>query len=325
MPAGNSSFSTLIATTLQNFMNKIEESVITNNALFYMLNKAGNVKVVNGGRTFVRQIMYKTNSSFQARASLDEIDLNVTDPISASEWNIKIIDGAVVLPYLDVAMNSGDREKLLDYVNSKKLEAEYSIGEIMGDQVFGAGTGANDFDGLQKLISETPTSQTNVGGINPQTTGNDYWRNYSYGTAVTAFNTSNNGLNALNTSITESTFGNKGPKLIITTKAIWNLLHLALTGNIRYTPTDLPLGKLGFMALQYANMPVLFDDNCPAEALYGIDTDGISLNLLRQGNFKNTEFQPSHNKLLESSLLYIFGNLTMGIRRTSFVIDSITG
>ena len=325
MAAGNTNFTTLISTTLQNFANKLEDSVITNNALFFMLKKAGNVKVVSGGRQFVRQLLFQVNSSFAARTSLQTIDLPVTDSVTATTWDIKIVDGSVVLPIFDVAQNSGDKEKLLDYINAKKTEAEVSMGEILGDEVFGTAAASQNFDGLQKLIHEDPTSQTDVGGINPQTSGNEYWRNYSHDTAVTAFNTSLAGFNAIDTSINQSTFGRMGPKLIVTTKLVWTLFQLGLTSNMRYSRVDLPIGKAGFKALEYATIPVVFDDNCPTNNLYGIDTEGISLNILSQGNFKQTPFVPARNQLAESSLLYFFGNLTMGSRRTNFVIDEISG
>ena len=324
MATGNSNFTTLISTTLQNFSNKLLDSVVTNNALAYMLYKSGNVKTVNGGRSFVRQLLYKTNSSFAARGSMDTIALDVTDPVTATEWSIKVLSGAITIPYLEAAMNAGDKEKLLDYVNVKKEEATVSMGEILGDQVFGSSTATNDFNGLQVLIHEDPTSQTDVGGINPQTSGNTFWRNYSYDTAVTAFGTANAGFNAIDTSINQSTFGKAGPKFIVTTKAIWTLFQLALTTNMRYAAMDLPVGKAGFKALEYINMPVIFDDNCPAGNLYGVDTDGISLNVLSQGDMKMTPFLPARQQLAESALLYFFGNLTMGSRRTQFVIDSIT-
>jgi hypothetical protein len=270
-------------------------------------------------------LLYKTNSSFQARASLDTITLPVTDPITEAEYQVRVIDGSIALPTLDIAKNAGNREKLQDYAAVKEMEAQVSMEEILGDQVFGDGSGSDDFDGLQKLIHEDPTSQTDVGGIDPSASDNGYWRNYSYDTAVTAFNANQAGLDAIDTSLNNSTFGRQGPKLIVTTAAVFTLFQLGLTALMRYKTTDENSGAIGFKALEYAGMPVVFDSNCPAGNLYGIDTTAIRLQVLAQGDMKQTPFLFHTDKLLESALIYFFANVTAGARRTSFVIDSITG
>ena len=317
----NANFTTLIATTLQNFSNKILDNVVTNNSTLYFLKKRDNIKVVSGGRTFVEQLMYKTNASFAARGGLDVITTPVTDAITASEWNIKVVSGSIVLPTLDVAKNSGSKERLLDYAKAKALEAEVSMGEVLGDQLYNSAAGANDFDSIVDIIAEVPTASTSVGGINAS--ANSYWQNISYDTVVTAFNTSQAGLNAIDTALNLATFGRMGPKLMVTTKAIYTLYQLGITTNQRYAPID--IGNAGFKALQYATIPIVFDDNVPAGNLYGIDTDALKLKVLSQGNMRQTPFQMKFDQLAEAALLYIFGNLTCNSRRTQFVIDSITG
>jgi len=194
------------------------------------------------------------------------------------------------------------------------------MSEVMGDQVFKDGTGTKDFDGLQNIINED--RNTECGGITASAT-NTYWRPYSYDTEVSAFNTSNNGLTAMDTVLNNTTFGRSGPRLVITTKTVFQLYHLALTSNVRCT--SLEVGDLGFRSLAYTTMPVMFDDNCTSGNMYFIDTDNLWLQLLARGNFKVSDFEYSHNQLTRVALMYVFGNLTTGSRRTQGVIDSITG
>jgi len=319
----NPNYTTLIASTLENRSDKIFNNVISNNAVLFMLQKAGNIRIKQGGRLFLHPILYKKNSSFQARSKLDTISLPVTDPVTDSQWDIKILDGSVVLPTLDVAMNSGSREKVRDYIADKELEAETSMTEILGDQMMNTSVGSNDLDSVPRIISETPSSDTDVGGIDSSSSANSYWRNEAYATVVSGWNTSQEGLNALDTALNNATFGKQGPKLIATTKAIFTLYMLGLTTNVRYA--NLEMGDAGFKALQYATIPFVFDDNCPSGNLYGIDTDALRWQVLAQGNMRRTPFQWAHNQLVESSLMYIFSNLTCGSRRTNLVMNSITG
>lgn len=320
----NASFTTLIATTLQNYSNKILDNIVSNNAALYFMKKAGNIQVVGGGRQFVEQLLWRANTSFAARASMDTILTPVTDAITAAVYEVKVVSGSIVIPTLDVAKNSGSKEKLIDYTKAKIMEAEVSMGEVLGDQMFTATPGANDMDSLPYLISTTPSTQTDVGDIDSSNSAYSYWRNYVYTTSsISTFNSTQNGLNAIDTSLNASTFGRMGPKLIITTKKNYTLYQLSLTSNARYMNMD--LGDAGFKALQYATIPFVFDDNCPANYLYGIDTESIKLKVLAQGNLKQTAFQIATDQLASSALMYLFGNLTCNSRRTNFVIGTISG
>ena len=319
MALPNTNFTTLIASTLQNFSQKIFDNVTTHTTLTRFLKEKGNIKIVGGGRQFIHQLLYQKNTSFGSRASMDTISLPTTDPISASEWEIKVLSGSIVLPELDIAKNAGSKEKLLDYANAKRMEAEVSMAELLSDQIWKESTGDNDFDSIPEIINEDPTAA--VGGINGS--AQSFWRNVSYGTTVSAFSANNAGINAIDTALMDATHGTQGPKLIVTTKAVFTLYNNSLASNVRYNNTK--SGDAGFKELYYADMPFVADADCPSANLYGIDTDNLKLQVLAQGNFGQSPFKWSTNQLAQSSLMYLFANLTCGSRRTNFVIDSITG
>ncbi len=323
MATGNTSYSTLITTTLQDHGREIFDAVSTNNALYWMLEKSGNIKIRSGGRSFTHPLIYATNSSFQMYDKLETISLPITDNASRADYPIKIAAGSIVLSTIDLAMNAGDREKLLDLAEEKKLEAEISMTELMGDQVFADGSNDKDFDGLNFLINATPSSQTNVGGIDASATGNTYWRNHTNTTGTAAFNTDLAGRDIMNEVLNNTTFGRQGPKAVFTTKAVYQLYELGLTSNIRYQQTD--LGDAGFRHLQFTTMPVLFDDNATTAYMYFVDTDSLWLQVLAQANMQVTQFQLKQDQLASSSLMYLAGNLTTGSRRTQGLATGITG
>lgn len=324
--AGNTNFGTLATTTLQNFSNEIFDNVVTNNALLYHLKKAGNIKMVGGGRQFTHPVYYRANDTFKAISKLGTIDLNIQDDITRAVYDIKVIAGSIVLSQVEQAMNAGDKEKLIDYIEHKKQAAEVTMSEVLGDQVFNTAvtaSGSDNMDSIPYLINTVPTAQTDVGGIDSTGAAQTYWRNYVYSTAVTGFGTNQAGIIAMDTTLNNSTFGRQGPKIIITTKAIFTLYQAALTANVRYM--KLEDGDAGFKNLLYATLPVMFDDNCPTGRMYFIDTDALRLQVLTQGNMAMTAFQQAPTQLVSSALLYMLGNLTLGSRRTNGVIASITG
>lgn len=298
------------------------DSVTTNTTLTRYLKAAGNIKVVSGGRKFVHPLLYAKNSSFAARASLDTITLPVTDSITASEWNIRVLSGSVVLPELDIAMNAGSKEKLLDYADAKRMEAEISMSELLSDQVFStSGATGNNFDSIYTIVSTTASTESTLcGGIDGS--GNSFWRNSVYDTTVASFNSAQEGINQLDQQLNKTTFGTQGPKLIVTTKKIFTLYMLGLTSNARYT--NMMVGDAGFKQLMYADIPFVFDDDCPTNYLYGLDTDNLKLQVLAQGNFGQSPFKWSQDQLSQSALMYLFANLTCGSRRTNFVMNSVS-
>lgn len=315
----NSNFDRIASETLQNHGKEIFDNITTNNALLYILKKRDNIKVVGGGRQFTHPLFYKLNTSFKSYAKLDPIDTPIMDDITRAEYDIKIVAGSLVISIFEEAQNNGDKEKLLDLADTVRMAAENSMSEVLGDQVWADGTGATDFDGLAQLISITPAVGT-VGNINAATYS--YWRNQADTTGTAAFNTSSAGLKLMNSMLNSCTFGRMGPRAIITTKAIYGLYEIGLTSNIRYANTE--MGDAGFQSLQYTTMPVLFDDNCPSGRMYFIDTDSLWLQVLSRGNMQVTPFETSHNQLSKTALMYLFGNLTTGSRRTSGVLTAIT-
>lgn len=312
MATGNSSFTKLITTTLQNLPSEVFDAVSTNNALLYMLQKKGNLKIVSGGRSFTHPIFYKPNTSFKSYGKTDTIDTPLMDDITRAEYPIKIIAGSVVISLLEEAMNAGNKEKLIDLVDETVTRAKISMAEVMGDQVFGDGLGENDMDGLQHLIHTAPSGQTDVGGISAS--ANTYWRN-QIGTTTDFSASSAVSLGKMSALVANCTFGRQGPRLVITTKTLYSEYEAMLSSNIRYVTTE--LADAGFLHLAYQTMPLISDDNCPSGGMYFIDTDNLWLQVLSRGNMELTDMQPSHDQLMRVALLYIFGNLTTGSRRTN--------
>ena len=320
MPTGNTNFTTLITTTLQNHGREIFDALSTNNALFFMLKKRGNIKIVGGGRTFTHPIYYKQNTSFKSYPKLGTIETPLVDDITRAEYPVKVIAGSAVLSTLEEAMNAGNREQLIKLATETMEGAKISLSEVMGDQSWKDGTVPDDFDGLQHLIPAVPASATNIGGINPSTAGNEYWRS-QLGDNIGTFNTGDEGITDMNALYNSCIFGSQGPTAVFTTKTVFGLYELSMTSNIRHLKTE--LGDTGFVHLAYKTMPILFDDNCPSGKLYMLDLNSLWLQVLARGNFLTRPFEISINQLLRVALIYVFGNLTTGSLRTQGHIESV--
>lgn len=315
----NTSFGRLVTTTLQSHGTEIFDAVSTNNALFYMLKKRGNIRLSPGGRKFTHPIYWAQNSTFQSYAKNAAIGTSIQDDITRAEYDIKCIAGSLALSKQEEAMNAGSKEGLIKLAREVKEGAEISMVEVMGNQVWAAGSG-DDFDGIQSFIEKVvPASQTlSPGGIARGTYS--YWRNQKGATDASDFSTASTGMELWNTLLNDCTFGNQGPTAVFTTKTVYAIYESTLTTNQRYYQTE--LADAGFRHLAYATMPLLFDDNCPSQGTYFLDLNSLWLQLLARGNFQTTPFQDSINQLTRVALMYVFGNITCGSMRTQGFITT---
>ena len=323
MATGNANFTAAISRTLQHHDREIVDAVSGQNALTWLLKSKGNIKVRTGGRNFTHPILFGTNTSFREYTKYEEIDTPDPDILTRAEYSQRILAGSIILSWLEQAQNAGDKEKLLDYGEEKQLEGVVSMGEKLSELLWRASPTSTQWESLPKLVNDSPSTQTDVGGIDPSASGNTYWRNQTYTTAVTAFNTASTGLTAISTLVNNASSGPNGPQVHITTKAIWSLYDVGQAGNRRYTHAD--LADAGFMNLDYAGKPVLADSSCTASHWFALNTDQLWLQVLRRGNMITTEATAAPKQLADIILMYLFGNLTMGDRRTSGVVTNITG
>ena len=314
MPA-NTSYNAQQSRTQPNFGDDVFDGISTNNAFLWMLRQSGNIKVTDGGRTFTHPLHYALNPTFAARAHDASISGSDAQTHTHSEWNPRVISGRIDLFKLHQAMNQG-KAVILQYLEEKKSSAITTLSEIMGDQLVD-GTGTDpDWDSIETIVSTTNT--TTVGGI----AGSDAtWRNYSAAIGG-AFNTSNNGITAMAAMVRSTTFGKASPRAIFTTGAVYDLYYISQAGNIRYYNEE--LADAGFEHLNYGRRPVVWDDNIDTGLMYGVNTDSLWLQVLRQGNIVTTEFLAATGQLSDSALMYVFGNLTTGSRREHGVITGIT-
>lgn len=309
------SWNAAVSRTNPNYGDEIFDGISTNNALVWMLRQSGNIRVTEGGRTFTHPLIYAVNSSFGARAALGTIPTPDPDVLTRSEWNIRTISGSITISKLEEAQNQG-KSQIIRLLEEKKQEAQISMTEVLGDQLVGGGGVDPNWDSLTTIISTTNT--TTVGGI----AGSDAsWRNYSAAIGG-AFNTSSNGITAMDLAVRGCTFGSRGPRAIFTTSAVWGLYYISQAGAIRYYNEE--LADAGFKHLNFGTLPVLWDDNVVAGRLYLVDTDSLWLQVLSKGNMVTTEFLPAVNQLSSVALMYLFGNLTTGSRRTQGIVTGIT-
>jgi hypothetical protein len=176
MALPNSSFSDIIATTLQGYSGELADNITNHNALLKQINSKGNKQTATG-RTIVQELEYATNGTTMWYSGAEELDISAQDTFTAAEFNYKQLAGNAVITGLEQIQNSG-KEAVHNLLKSRIRNLEKSLTNTMATALYadGTGTASKELGGLQLLVSDAGTGT--VGGIISST--ETWWKNKIY-------------------------------------------------------------------------------------------------------------------------------------------------
>lgn len=318
MASPNTDFNYLATTTLQAASAEIADNYTNHIGLLWFINRVKGKRVKAGGRQILEALAYKKNSTFGVIAKTGVIATTPQDPYTNAEFDWKYAAGSIAYYDPDIQMNRG-KEQVYNLLTNLKKDAIRALTEIIAEQMYESGT-APAFDGLQLMVAEDPTTGS-YGEINRATAGNEFWANYFYPAAVAAFNTTNAGRIAMDTTYLSCVRGTEHPSLWVTTLAIYMLYHLSLTTNQRYE--DTATANAGFTNIKHFQIPVIFDYYCPAGNMYAVNTNHVFFNVLKGRDAWVEGFYPADNQLTYSSKVATYGNLSCSWAKGQGVIGSV--
>lgn len=313
--SANPSFDQIASTTFKNLEKSIADNVSNHIPLLRLMRMKGAVKA-SGGDTIVRPIL-TAFSNAQSYSGSDVIDITHSNDISAAEYNWKQTVVPIVIENIEAARNSGESQQI-DLIDALKEQAQLSMENKVSSMMFGDGTGnsGKDMLGLQAIVANLPTSGT-LGGINRAT--QSFWRN-GYNTSVGAYATYL--FSAMSTAIRSVTRGTDRPDIIVTDTTNFGYLETLAFGKAQYQNSA--LADLGFQALKFEGIDVIFDQNCPAGKMYILNTKYLKLYEHKDYNMKVGKFiEPANQDIIVAKLRY-YAQLTTNRAESAYVLDGIT-
>jgi hypothetical protein len=302
MATGNSNFDTLLSTTLNAYLPKLEDNIFTARALTYWLASKDRIRKIGGGAKIVEPLIYAQNTTAGSYSGYDTISTTAQTGITAAEYPWRQFAATISINGLEEAQNSGE-EQLINLLEAKIMQTEETISEKMDVMLYSDGTGnsSKDFLGLEHFIATTPTSGT-VGGIDRSDSTNAFWRNYVESTTkaltmadmATAYNTVSK--------------GNDQPDFIITSQALFEKYESLLQPQLRFTDTKTADG--GFQNLLFKTAPVMFDTNNPSGTVYFLNSKYLKLVAHSSKWFDTTDFVKPTNQDARFAQILCYGNLT---------------
>jgi hypothetical protein len=263
---------------------------------------------------------YAENTSNQMIGELGTIDTTRIDVFDVARYDWKIAAGAVTFSDLEKLRAAASSGKY-DLVAEKLENGRDSHIALLNRQCWGLGIGSNDIDGIQKLISSTPTTGS-VGGVNRGTFS--FWRNRQNSGAKTTV-IYDNLRSAIRTTWNQCSLGGvkMKPTHIVMDQTTFGGYEGILIANEQIMTADKQKrADAGILqgALMFKDAPVFFDEDAPADSVYLLNNEVLKFVYLKNGWMKLKEEVEPSNQLASVRRIATFGNLcTSGSRHLGVV------
>src|SRR6516162_2155969 len=126
MAFANTSYSDVLATTIESRSGVVADNVRNNNALLTRSKTRGREKPFTGGSTILQELSFQSNSTAMYYSGAEVLNISPADVISAAQYSIKQCAVAVTINGLETLQNSGE-EQIIDLFDARLDVAEASI------------------------------------------------------------------------------------------------------------------------------------------------------------------------------------------------------
>ena len=313
MASANTNFDEIITTSLMARQGTLADNVTNHNALLRILKQGGNTRLLDGGEKIVRELDFAENSTFKYYSGYEVLDIQPSDVMSAAEYDWAQAAVVVTCSGRQMRQNAG-RNRTIDLVASRIKNAENTMANNISTGIYSDGTGSSGLQigGLQLLVADVPTSGT-PGNINRQTY--TFWQNSEYDCTSDGTGSATAALiqGYMNELWLLCVRGSDKPDLIVADTAYFNFFWDSLQTIQRITTSD--KGSSGFRSLEYngpgGSAMVTYDDACPANHMYMLNTDYLSWDVHKDANFAAIDDRQSVNQDAVVKPIIFMGNLTM--------------
>lgn len=304
------------------FGKKPTDVIFNSRAAFFFLGKDGFKEKAGGGRLYEWSIEYAENTTHVMQGEMDTLDTTRIPVFDALRYNIKIAAGTVVYSDLDELRASGGEEKF-DLIGARLENGKNSHIALLNRQIWGSGSGANDIDGLQKLISITPTTGT-VGGVNRANFSFHRNKQTSGAKTSTAYDNLRSALTSVHNQCSQGGTENL-PTALLWDRATQEGYEGTLVTLERYNKEDRKSGgDAAFLnkALMFKGIPSFYDEDAPAGEARFVNNKAMKFAFHRWMHM-DPAVDPA-NQLSNVHKLSTFGNLCLIASRNTGVVSAIT-
>lgn len=309
---GPANVTSLIATTLSTYGKSLGDNV--HKAIPALAWLAIKKRVTEeGGATIVRSVVFGSNSTAGFYASDDVLDTTIQDNFTSAQFQWRQAAASIIVTGRIALQNAG-RAQVIDYAKAQIDNALASLKETIDIKLFASTQTGSNITPLYAAISNTGT----YGDINGGT--NSWWQS----TVTTSGSFAARGLSDLRTAWDNVAIKMPagGPDLLLSDQTSYEAYEATLTPTVRYT--DVSMGDLGFVNLQYKQAVWTWDPNATTGTIFGLNSKALELVQHSDRLFTLSKWVKPLNQDLEGAQVFWAGELTSNNRRKHFQLTGVT-
>lgn len=283
---------TVLHSTITKSRKKLLMAAVKANALMAWAFATQRVEWEDGGWEITNPLVVGRNPNVTSMQYYEEVPVAQTNELTTVRQTWARVVGTAIISDQEEDENRGSAQ-IVKLLKVKMDVLEESIKEKFGSYLYGAGTG-NDPAGLQNIIPDDPTTGT-YGGIDRAS--EPQWRTSSYDFNGTIDET--NIEEAFDDILMDLTTKGDKPDLILLGRNLYRFYRTAVRDKVVVNLSDLGKGKgmvdLGFSGIAHQNTPIVYDEDCPVNKGYFINSKYLRLHILRHVNMRVKELTAPWN------------------------------
>lgn len=284
---GSPVIETVLHATLEKSRKKLMFAAIKANAFYAYAMANDKVEYEDGGREISNPLIVGRNPNVRSYAYYDELPVNQTNEFDTVRYGWSRVAGTVIISDQEIDENQGETE-IFKILKGKMQVLEESIKEKFQNYLYGAGVG-KDPNGLALLVPDNPEVGV-LGGIDRAV--EKQWRTMSKDYAGSL--TSKNIEEEFDDILLDMKQGkNEKPDLILCGRNIYKMYRKAVRDKVSILSDGTYAGKkmydLGFDGVSFGGVTMIYDEDCPADKAYFLNTNYLKMHVLRHVNMKVKE------------------------------------
>ncbi len=275
---------TVLNSTLTKSRKKLIMASIKANAMVAWAFATNRVEFESGGHEITNPLIVGRNPNVTSYEYYDTLPIAQTDEFITAKYGWSRVAGSVIISDQEEDENRGETA-IFKLIKAKMDVLEESIKEKFASYLYGSGAGT-DPNGLANLIPDDPTTGT-LATINRAT--ETQWRTSSYDFSDTLDET--NIEEAWDDILLDLKQKEDRPDVIIVGRNILRSYRTAVRDKIVINLSEgsnngKRMFDLGFRGVSHDSIPMLYDEDCPVDKAYFINSKFLRLHILRHVNMK---------------------------------------
>lgn len=253
----------LTATTLEKYRDQLTDNVFDSHPVLFHLKDKGRVRFLDGGEKITEPLIHTEGDTVQMYQDYDAITITPVNTATAATYDWKAIAATIAISGLEEAKNNGE-SAIVNLLEAKIMQAEETLKNSLSTQLFAAAPAANDINSLLTLVDDTAAA----GGI--AVADMPTWASEVQDKTLVAYADVDIRAIVRNAYNTASKGGPDRVDLVIGTQNLFERYEEDLIAQVRRVQTKMQ--DAGFQNLEIQGVPFVWDWNCPAGTILGINS-----------------------------------------------------